>query len=189
MAGSIASSSDNADNSIPPPIPSTPAARHARTGWHSSSVASTEPSCKPANCTRSEIVAIVDASVEQHHRLVAAIVGKTDVPIMVLDSDRNSIEQITESLQSYRGIVALYLISQTDGQNLFPGSTCLHQFSLDAYGWQLQQWAESLSNHAKIFLYGCELVDKNQHQTFVQHLSLLTGATVIALQGGANEMG
>jgi hypothetical protein len=168
-------------NSLPWPNHSISPIRPAISRLNISAAASAAPPSKSDGYSRSEVVAIVDASVEQYPLLVAAIVGRTDVPIVVLDPDQNSIEQITELLQSYTKITALYLISQSCGQRLFPGSTCLNQFNLETYGWQIQQWAESFSNHAKIFLYGCEIADPHQQQTFVQRLSLLTGMTVLTL--------
>lgn len=185
MAGSIASSPENTDNSVDTQTHSVSSATVAISVSHSSASAGTDSSHKPTTRIRKEIVVIVDAKVEQYQTLVATIVGTNDiqandVPIIALNSDRDSIEQITQILQSYIGIVTLYLIAQSQEQNLYPGSICLNRFNLDAYGWQLQQWAESLSDRAKILLYGCEIADSNQHKTFVQRLSLLTGATVLA---------
>jgi hypothetical protein len=96
---------------------------------------------------------------------------------IVLDANRDGLEQITEVLAGRQGIGNLYIVSQGCASSLQLGSSYLTRFNLDRYGWHLQAWGEALVPNAHITLYACTAFGEHD-QTLVQRLSLLTSAQV-----------
>jgi Domain of unknown function (DUF4347) len=111
---------------------------------------------------------------------------------IILDANRNGIEQITDILKQRYGVQELYIIAQGNRGSLKLGSSYLTIFDLDRYAWSLQAWGESLVPNAAIYLCGIEACGTEAGETeacgieageldkaFMQRLSLLTGAKII----------
>jgi len=125
------------------------------------------------------MLVIVDPSTGDYYNPAEKIGDGTQV--ILLSADRDGIEQITESLQSRSAVAGLHVICQSSAGSLQLGSTQLNADNVDAYGWQLQQWAESLEVNAEILLYSSNVMDSDRGKTLIRQLSLLTGATVKVL--------
>ncbi|NJO41951.1 MAG: DUF4347 domain-containing protein [Cyanobacteria bacterium RU_5_0] len=126
----------------------------------------------------SQLLVVIDPNVPDHAALVRGVVAGASV--VILDPNRDGIEQITVALQHCETINSLHIISHGSAGRLQLGSTFLNADNLDTYGWHLQQWAEFLATEADILLYGCHVAAGEQGRSFVGRISLLTGANVAA---------
>ncbi|MFN6462359.1 MAG: DUF4347 domain-containing protein [Nostoc sp. DedVER02] len=120
----------------------------------------------------------IDSQVENYQTLIAGILPNTSV--VVIDNDRDGIEQIDQVLASHRGINSLHIVSHGAPGRVYLGNSQLSNETLNRYTAQLMGWASALSADAQILLYGCEVAQTQQGMAFVRHLSKLTGAVVVA---------
>lgn len=125
------------------------------------------------------MLVIVDPSTGDYYNPAEKI--GDDTQVILLSADRDGIEQITESLQSQSAVTGLHVICQSDAGSLQLGSVQLNADNVDAYGWQLQQWAESLGINAEILFYSSNVMDSDRGRALIRQIGLLTGATVKVL--------
>lgn len=123
------------------------------------------------------ILVIIDAGITDYQILAAGVIK--EAAVLILDNDRDGIEQITTALPTYGKLDSLHIVCHGSEGSLQLGSATLNSATLDRYGWDLQQWAESLNPNANILLYGCN-VATGTGINFVQALAQLTGATIAA---------
>lgn len=132
-------------------------------------------SSTPITNVASHQLAIIDPTVEDYQMLAAGVVPGTQV--VILDSNRDGIEQITEILRNYRNLEALHIISHGSPGILYLGSTQLSLETLNRYATQLQQW-----NVSNILLYGCNVATGERGSQFVTQFAQWTGGAVAASQ-------
>lgn len=107
----------------------------------------------------------------------AQILARTE--LLELAADQDGILQITAILSERTGLNSLHILSSGSGY-LQIGTAQLTLFNLDCYGWELQQWGESLAPGAEIILH-----ERPNHlvsqfsDAFLNRLHLLTGARVL----------
>ncbi|QMS87191.1 DUF4347 domain-containing protein [Nostoc edaphicum CCNP1411] len=131
-------------------------------------------------------IVFIDQAVIDYQSLIAGI--QPDTSVVILDSNQDGVEQITQALQGGK-YQSVQIISHGSSGSLQLGSNQLNTNNLDYYTNQLQQWRNYLTEDADILLYGCNVASFDQ--TFVQHLSEITGADVAASDDitGNSELG
>ena len=132
--------------------------------------------------TQSVELVIVDESVEDYEQLIDGLTSNPEdqFEILILDSQRDGIEQITEMLASRDDIGALHIVSHGRDGAVQLGSTTLTADNLGLYAGMLGQWGDSLTADADILFYGCDLGASDAGREFVDSLAILTGADVAA---------
>jgi hypothetical protein len=176
------------DTSSPPVAVRLDASAAAGTDANSPTTASPANSSPPASTSATtsaeKSIAFVDSALPDYQSIVDAIKsgqganGNTD--IVVLDSTKSEIQQITDSLAGRTDIAALYIFSHGFEANLDLGADRLDTGGLDAHANQLQSWGASLKPGADILLYGCDIGAGDDGTAFIDRLSALTGAKVAA---------
>ncbi|MEQ1661564.1 MAG: Ig-like domain-containing protein [Thiobacillus sp.] len=141
---------------------------------------------------RHELV-IVDTGVEDYETLLNDLLKQADtnrhLEVVLLDRQRDGIEQISEALAGRNDLDALHLISHGESGLLHLGNSPLDTALLDARAADLAAWGAALSADADLLLYGCDVAVGSAGETFIGKLSQLTGADVAAsadLTGNAN---
>ncbi|MEG4816524.1 DUF4347 domain-containing protein, partial [Microcoleus sp. K5-D4] len=130
-------------------------------------------------------IAFIDPQVEDYQSLIAGVTPGTEV--VVLDGNRDAIDQITQILALRTNIDSIHIVSHGAPGSLQLGDV---RFSLDDIECDrnsLQQWfsqrTDSRSkNRRNILLYGCCVAAGETGKAFVKRLSELTGARVAASQ-------
>jgi len=133
------------------------------------------------NPTLYTTLVFIDLSVEDVQSLMSGVVPGAEV--ILLDSRRNGVEQITAALAHRPGINRIHLVSHAAPGNLQLGATQLTLENLDATADALGQWfstTNSSQNPPEILLYGCRVAEGSRGRAFVQRFSQLTGAMVAA---------
>jgi len=131
---------------------------------------------------RREIV-FVDANVDDHATLIAGLQQAdpdVELRIVVLDSERDGIEQIDEVLKHASDIDAVHVLSHGSDRGIQLGSTWLTQENLGTYADQIADWQRALDQNADLLLYGCDLASSTAGRLLVDNLAGLTGADVAA---------
>ena len=130
-----------------------------------------------STAAKKEIV-FIDATVADKESLVAGVKPGTEV--IILDSTRDGVAQITEVLANRSDIASVHIVSHGAEGSLQLGASAVNSDNLQAYSNSLQQWASAFTADADILLYGCDVASGGSGEAFVQQLSQLTGADVAA---------
>ncbi|MBH8576028.1 DUF4347 domain-containing protein, partial [Nostocaceae cyanobacterium CENA369] len=120
----------------------------------------------------------IDSQVEDYQSLVRGVLPNTFV--VVLDANRDGIEQISQVLESHQGINSLHIVSHGTPGCIYLGNCQLSDETLNRYAEQLMGWSDALSEDAQLLLYGCKVAKTEQGIKFIRCLSELTGAIVAA---------
>ncbi|NJK73659.1 MAG: DUF4347 domain-containing protein [Microcoleus sp. SU_5_6] len=108
------------------------------------------------NCQvyRSAIV-FIDPQVADYQSLIAGVKPGTEV--VVLDGDKDAIDQITQVLGCRTNIESIHIVSHGAPGSLKLGRGGLSLDNLEAYSEQLQEWPSALTDSADILIYGCNV--------------------------------
>ncbi|MEG4304889.1 DUF4347 domain-containing protein [Microcoleus sp. D3_18a_C4] len=123
----------------------------------------------------------IDSGVKDYESIAAGVLPGQQV--VILDSTKNGIEQITSEIEKYAStkgaIDSVHIFSHGNSGSLQLGSATLNADNLSQYESQLQGWRNALSDQADIVLYGCD-VAAGSGSDFVDRLGELTGADIAA---------
>jgi|GEM_PF-2693543 len=132
---------------------------------------------KPGLRTVNEVV-FVDAGIDYLQGFLAGIVP--GVEVVVLDSIRDGVQQITDILTGSHGISSLHIVSHGEPGCLNLGTSRLDTTTIHCYSKDLQVWKRALLKDADILLYGCNVAAIDRGSIFVHELSQRLGGANIA---------
>jgi Ca2+-binding RTX toxin-like protein len=130
-------------------------------------------------------IAFIDTQVENYQSLIAGVKPGTEV--VVLDANRDAIDQITQILRDRTNIDSIHIVSHGAPGSLQLGDVRLSLDDIECDRDSLQQWFSQRTdstrkNRPNILLYGCCVAAGETGKAFVKRLSELTGARVAASQ-------
>ncbi|WP_240201610.1 DUF4347 domain-containing protein [Pseudomonas sp. PDNC002] len=125
---------------------------------------------------RHEVV-FVDSKVANYQQLVANLKPGTEV--VVLDGNKDGLQQIAQYLNGRSGIDAIHILSHGEEGEVHLGSTVLSADNLASKAAELSAIGDSLDADGDILIYGCD-VAKGSGDVLLQQLSALTRADVAA---------
>jgi len=102
------------------------------------------------------------------------------VEVIVLDAERDGLDQIGEILRAYQGVATLHVVSHGSAGSLRLGSGAVTLETLRRKAGSLTDWRDSLDEGADLLLYGCNVAEGDVGIEFVSALSAATGADVAA---------
>ncbi|BBO69402.1 hypothetical protein DSCA_33320 [Desulfosarcina alkanivorans] len=141
------------------------------------------PYPQPDRETQLELV-VVDAGIRNHGPLVDDILATAGddraLEVLVLDSGRDGVEQVSDALAGRQGIDALHILSHGSEGQIQLGSTALTAGSLDAHADAIAGWSTALDGSADILIYGCDVAATPDGRAFIDTLAAMTGADVAA---------
>ena len=127
-------------------------------------------------------IVFIDPQVEDYQQLISGVIP--GIKTIILDPERDSIDQISAALSIYTGISTIHLVSHGDPGCLYLGGTNLNQSTLGYYTEQLSSWfgyRESVNLlNPKILIYGCNVAAGDAGTQFITELASLTGADIAA---------
>ena len=126
----------------------------------------------------------VDAGAPNYQQLIndllkAQAQGRP-IEVVVLESGRDGVEQITEALEERRDLGAVHIVSHGSDGSLALGNGRLSAYNLESYRDAIKSWQASLTEGADLLIYGCDFAGSAQGREMVETLSALTGADVAA---------
>ncbi|WP_071516815.1 DUF4347 domain-containing protein [Geitlerinema sp. PCC 9228] len=141
--------------------------------------------------TNCQALAFIDPAVKYSQSLIACGL-LPGIKSVLLDSDRDGIQQISEVLKSYSQLQAIHIIAHGSPGCVYLGNSVLNEKTLPHYRAYLQSWQTALTENADILLYGCRVADTTNQISFLQDLADLTKANIAAstsITGDANQGG
>ena len=128
--------------------------------------------------SRNEII-FIDTSVEDYASLITGI--NSNAELVFLDSDRDGVEQIADTLADRNDIDAIHIISHGSAGQLELGNTTLNVESMQGkHADELHIVANTLNDTADILIYGCNFAEGDQGKLAADTLAHLTGADIAA---------
>ena len=145
---------------------------------------------------RLEIV-FIDQSVDDYQSFIDDLNDKNNAngtvnfEIVLLDNNRNGVEQISETLSTFSDVDAVHIFSHGTDGSVKLGNTWLNANNIDEYGSSINSWGASLDESADILIYGCNLASSESGEQFINTISALTNAEVAASDDltGYEELG
>jgi hypothetical protein len=134
-------------------------------------------------------IAFVDLSIPKVEQILQGLTADLIIP---LQSEQDSITQITETLSNYDNLLGVHIISHGSSGQLELGDSIVNLQTLSSRSQDLRTWADALAPDADILLYGCNVAAGTVGSTFVSELGQLTGADVAAstdLTGNVSQGG
>ena len=123
-------------------------------------------------------IVFVDANVADYQTLMNDVEPGTEV--VVLDVNRNGIEQITEVLANRSNLDSVQILSHGGEGSLQLGDSNLNNDNLESYQSKIQQWGEALTAEGDVLLLGCDVAEGELGQAFINRLSAITQADIAA---------
>ena len=124
-------------------------------------------------------IAFVDSSIEDLDTLLASI--DANVEIILLDADRDGVEQIADILSERSDVDAIHILSHGSQAELFLGTANLTLESMSGeYADELSIINQALRETGDILIYGCNFGEGALGKQAAERLAELTGADVAA---------
>ncbi|WP_347247595.1 DUF4347 domain-containing protein [Zoogloea sp.] len=105
---------------------------------------------------------------------------RAGVEVVLLDPERDGLDQINAVLSGRSGITALHLVSHGADGLIILGNTPLDTDTLSERNAEVASWRAHLASTADILIYGCDVAAGTQGRTLADQLSTATGADVAA---------
>ena len=123
-------------------------------------------------------IVFIDSNVEGSYGLISQKTDNTEV--IVLDPNRDGIQQISEVLASEADVSSIHLVSHGQPGKINLGNTELSLDTLDTYRDRLQNWSDALTETADIIVYGCNVGANNSGRDLIDAMAEVTMADVAA---------
>ena len=142
------------------------------------------PTQPRAGVTPRQELVFVDAGAPNDHQLIndlmkARAEGRP-IEVVVLESGRDGVEQITEAMAGRRDVSAVHIVSHGSDGNLTLGNGKLSAYNIENYRDAIKSWQASMTDDADLLIYGCDVAGSAQGREMVDTLAALTGADVTA---------
>ncbi len=126
----------------------------------------------------------VDTRVDDYEALVDSLVQSSDrshqIEVVILERERDGIEQISTALAAYDDLDAVHLISHGSDGSIQLGDTLLDSATLEQNQAGVALWANAFTETGDILIYGCNLAASEAGQSLINELAGLTLADVAA---------
>jgi len=128
----------------------------------------------------------VDSGAENYQKLLDDLWSNTDpsrqLDVVLLSSQRDGVEQISETLAQYSGekLDAVHFITHGTDRAVKLGSTWLDASSLSKNQSLVESWSHSLNSGADLLFYGCDLAGNETGRALLENIALATGADLAA---------
>ncbi|MCP3999901.1 MAG: DUF4347 domain-containing protein, partial [Gammaproteobacteria bacterium] len=135
-------------------------------------------------------IVFVDSAVNDYQTLLNGI--SSDAEVIILDADRDGLQQMTEALSGRSGIDAIHIISHGQAGVLKLGGSSIDQAALEGYSDELASIGSVLAADGDILLYGCDIAEGSVGNNFIEALADSTSADIAAsddLTGAASQGG
>lgn len=135
-------------------------------------------------------IVFVDTTVEDYQTLLLGVDRNAEV--VLLDADRDGMEQIVAALQGRADVSAIHLVAHGEQAELHLGKSVLTATSmLGQHAAALAAIGSSLSADADILVYGCDFGKGELGEEAAQRLAQLTGSDVAASDDltGSQQLG
>ena len=132
--------------------------------------------------SQSREIAFIDTGVTNYEQIFNDLQkgGKDgrNLEIVLIDSERDGILQVTETLEKHNDLSAVHIYSHGTGGEISLGDSRLNLKTLLQNADTINAWGDALSDDADMLIYGCDLASTADGEQFVNTLAQLTGADI-----------
>ncbi len=150
---------------------------HNSDSQNSKTAAESSVAVAPGGASHKEVV-FIDTAVADFQQLARGV--KDGVEVVLLDSSKDGLSQITAWAETHTGYDAIHIISNGSEGQLTLGGISVTDATLTARRADLVTIGQALTASGDILLYGCNVAQGTQGQAFINDLAALTGADVAA---------
>ena len=131
-------------------------------------------------------IIFVDSEVDNYQDLIAGC----EAEIVLLDSDRDGIEQITETLAQSSNVSTVEILSHGRANSIDLGNSQLNADNIEQYRTEIASWSAALTENSDILIHGCNVAGVDGSDLITQ-LGDLTSADIAASNDvtGSNAAG
>ncbi|TWT84883.1 PilZ domain protein [Planctomycetes bacterium CA13] len=127
---------------------------------------------------------IIDESVADYQQLVSDLTADRDdgrsFELVILDANRDGIEQISEALANHDQTDAVHIVSHSTDRAIKLGNLWLTSDNLESYEAIVSGWTNALTEDADLLVYGCDIAAGQDGRAILNAFSDWTGADVAA---------
>jgi hypothetical protein len=123
-------------------------------------------------------LAFIDGGLSDLDTLIAGLPAGSHY--VVLDPNRDGVEQMAEALAGYHDLQAIHVVSHGAPGSLKLGTASLNEASLSQYAGLWSRIGLALADTGDLLLYGCDVAAGATGRRFIAALANLTGADVAA---------
>ena len=145
--------------------------------------------------SRHELV-FIDTNTPDYQVLVDDLLANNGedrtINLVLLDSSKNGIQQISDALANYDGLDAVHIISHGSDGTVQLGNSQLDLDSLLSNTDAISSWGNAFSIDGDLLFYGCDLAATENGQSLINSVAKLTGTDVAAsedLTGNSSQGG
>ncbi len=120
---------------------------------------------------------VIDSAVAWQSALLAGLPLSAEV--LVLSSDRDGVEQITEALRGQGSVASLHIVAHGAPGSIRLGNGELGVAALEVHAEQVRAWSSVLEGR-DLLIYGCRVAEGADGGRFLEQLRALTGANTAA---------
>lgn len=131
-----------------------------------------------ASSDQRQDLVFIDGKVANKEQLIASL--RPGVEVVVLDGNRDGLQQIADYLQGRQDIDAIHIFSHGEQGLLKLGTSSLDNQNVASRSTELAAIGASLSSDGDILLYGCDIGRSESGAALVEQLSALTQADIAA---------
>ena len=107
----------------------------------------------------------IDTNLDDYQGLIPE---ENSTEVILLDSSRDGIAQITKTLGTRSDIASIHIISHGNDAQLQLGNIQLNDSNLQNYAPELQSWRHALTENIDILVYSCNVASTAIGQDFKQ---------------------
>ena len=125
----------------------------------------------------------VSENIADYQQLIADLQragGNRIIEVVVLDADRDGIEQVSEILGDRADLAAVHFITHGAEGQILLGNSSLNSASLQQNSAAISSWGNALTETGDILFYGCNIAAESAGQGLLNDIADLTGADVAA---------
>lgn len=137
-----------------------------------------KPEAPLETATTGKSIVFIDSSLQDVSQLMSGVAPGAEV--VVLESRRDGVSQISEVLAARSNINSVHIISYGSPGSVQLGAASLSLETLEQYREAIASWSNALSPHADLLIYSCNVTADARGQSLIQQLSQLTRADVAA---------
>ena len=90
------------------------------------------------------------------------------IEVVVLETGRDGVAQITEAIEERRDVGAVHIVSHGSDGSLTLGDTKLNAYNIERYRDAIKNWQASLTEGADLLIYGCDFAGSAQGREMVE---------------------
>jgi hypothetical protein len=125
-----------------------------------------------------ENLLFIDSSIDNYQSL--SDVAAPNSEVIILNSARNQIEEISKKLTQYQNLASIQIVSHGQSGSIQLGDSQLNLNTLHFYDNLIKDWGNALSEKGDILFYGCNVAVDRDGQDLIKELSDITGADIAA---------